>query len=260
MSVSIRLISFLLFITVANFEVYCQINTVENIIIPAKSDKEVDVTASLYKTIEKPKGVFLLFHQAGSSRGEFIEIAQRFNRMEYIALAVDLRSGKSMNGIDNATYKDAKVKMKNTTYLDAYSDIILAYNYIVNNYQDSLPIYVLGSSYSASLCIRLAAKTQGNPIKGLFLFSPGEYFTNYNGQENYIATFLSAVSSPVWATSSRDESSQLQELLKHAPVDLKVDQFIPATEGQHGAKALWSIYVDSDDYWQSLNDFLENIR
>ena len=47
--------------------------------------------------------VVVLFHMAGSSRGEYTDIAPRLHELGYRTLAVDQRSGRSSNGIKNET-------------------------------------------------------------------------------------------------------------------------------------------------------------
>ena len=53
---------------------------------------ESTVTADVYRAA-KPKGCVALFHQSGSSRGEFRTIAPELLRLGYTALAVDVRWG-----------------------------------------------------------------------------------------------------------------------------------------------------------------------
>jgi len=239
-------------------------NTVEKIVIPPEGSRTVSITTQLYKPLEEIKGAFIMYHQAGSSRGEYIETAQRLNRLGYLCLAVDLRSGKDMNGIENETYNDAKSKMKDTGYLDAYTDmkVSLVYfkGFIKGAYENKadLPLYVIGSSYSASLSCRLATEFKSN-VDALFLFSPGEYFVNFNGDEQYIAGFLRKIDAPVWATSSKNETTRLSKLLESVPDTVRLVQFEPTSSGQHGAKALWPQFTDSEDYWESFLSFVNTL-
>ncbi len=240
-------------------------NTVEHIVIPASENEVVRVTADLYKPLTSPEGAFLMFHQAGSSRGEFTEVAQRLNRLNYLCLAVDLRSGKAINEVENETHKEAKAKMKGTSYLDAYTDMLSSLLYLQgllkSSYKsDSLAIYVMGSSYSAALSCRLAAEQGGKMLDGIFVFSPGEYFGNLNGDETYVGDFLKQVSIPIWATSSQSEMKVLEQLLTNVPDTTNLTQYKPITSGQHGAKALWPQFTDSEDYWESMLSFLNSLN
>jgi hypothetical protein len=65
------------------------------------SSDNVIITADLYIIYEKSAPFIILFHQARSSRGEYIEIAPRLNELGFNCMAVDQRSGGSMNKIEN---------------------------------------------------------------------------------------------------------------------------------------------------------------
>ena len=62
----------------------------------------LEITADLYE-INPSKPYILLFHQAGSSRGEYLQIANKILKFGYNCLAVDLRSGGEVNFIQNHT-------------------------------------------------------------------------------------------------------------------------------------------------------------
>ena len=47
----------------------------------------------------------ILIHQQGSSRGEFETLAERFQKMDYNCLAVDIRNGGNANFISNETVR-----------------------------------------------------------------------------------------------------------------------------------------------------------
>jgi len=77
------------------------------------------VTADLYES-DASYPYLLLFHQAGSSRGEFREIAPRLTKLGYNCLAVDLRAGNENNFVVNQTSLRAKEQKMHTTYLELY--------------------------------------------------------------------------------------------------------------------------------------------
>ena len=56
----------------------------------------VRITADYYKVHADTVPLILLFHQAGWSRGEYIEIAPRLTQMGFNCMAIDLRSGKTL--------------------------------------------------------------------------------------------------------------------------------------------------------------------
>ena len=67
-----------------------------------ESEDGVLITADHY-LINQEYPYIVLFHQAGSSRGEFNEIAEKLMMLRYNCLAVDLRSGDNSNFVKNET-------------------------------------------------------------------------------------------------------------------------------------------------------------
>jgi len=65
----------------------------------------------------------LLFHQAGSNRGEYAEIAPRLNDLGFHALAIDQRSGGERWGLTNETVDKLGTS---TSYLAALPDLAAA--------------------------------------------------------------------------------------------------------------------------------------
>jgi len=58
------------------------------------SDDDIKIITDSYIISEDPKTpVIVLFHQAGWSRGEYLEIAPKLNHLGFNCVAVDLRSG-----------------------------------------------------------------------------------------------------------------------------------------------------------------------
>ncbi|GAG94946.1 unnamed protein product, partial [marine sediment metagenome] len=82
--------------------------------------------------------------------------------------------GGNVNKVINLTNLQATKLGKPTDYLDAFHDMESAVKYIKSQYAKA-KIVIWGSSYSASLVIKLAGD---NPtlINGVLAFSPGEYF------------------------------------------------------------------------------------
>ena len=66
------------------------------------SEDGIEITADKYLVNEEYPYI-LLFHQAGSSRGEFRDVAEKFLKLRYNCLAVDLRSGDNANFVNNET-------------------------------------------------------------------------------------------------------------------------------------------------------------
>lgn len=196
-----------------------------------KADDGLKISASLYE-MGDDKPFILLFHQAGYSKGEFKETAPKLAKLGYNCLAVDLRSGDNVNYIQNETAQRAKNEDYPNSYIDAEQDIKAAIDWAYN--KSGKKVIILGSSYSASLCLKIA---KGNPkVHAVLAFSPGEYFKpDFNIKEE-----LKLFDKPVFAASSKKEYKYLEELMEFVP-EAKKTLFKPKdNEGFHGSKALWS--------------------
>lgn len=209
----------------------------------------VEITADLYKRAERSPFV-ILCHQARYSRGEYIETAVKLNEMGFSCLAVDLRSGSEVNGVPNRTNQAALKKGKSVNYVDAEQDILAAINYVSARYQ-APEIILVGSSYSASLVLKIA--TEHDRVKAVAAFSPGEYFGNYLK----IKPSIKSLQKPTFVTSSKAESTKLKSLMDELP-DAEV--FVPSRAGAHGSKVLWSTHKDREEYWVAFNEFLSSLK
>src|ERR1035437_3583949 len=86
------------------------------------------ITADLY-FVNDTLPYMILCHQAGYSRGEYMETATKFCRLGYNCIAIDQRCGNEVNGVKNETAALATLKKKATSYLDAEQDILAAIDY-----------------------------------------------------------------------------------------------------------------------------------
>jgi len=196
----------------------------------------------------------LLCHQAGFSRGEYINTAPLFCERGYNSLALDQRSGSEANGIVNMTHHVADSLGLGTSYREAIPDIEagIEYAYRNNNYQ---PIILVGSSYSASLVLQLG--NNDLRVKAVISFSPGEY---YEGES--VAGWASGLSVPVFITSSKSEGSASDLLGIVAAIEAtneRCTHFVPQEEGIHGSRALWESTSNNEEYWKALDAFLESL-
>jgi dienelactone hydrolase len=201
--------------------------------------------------------LIVLFHQAGSSRGEYNEIAPRLNKSGFNCIAVDLRSGEYSRGKDNETAIRAGEQNLATSYADALPDIIAALRYARKHYRNS-KIIAWGSSYSAALVLKVAGD-QAELVDGVVAFSPGEYFSHIGKSKTWIQQSAKNINVPVFITSSKTETDSW------APIYDVIDKshrqrFIPETAGKHGSKALWKKYADSQVYWHAVMAFLDRFK
>ena len=163
-------------------------------------------------------------------------------------MAVDLRSGKEVNGVINQTALDAQKKGKDTEYLDAEQDVIASIDYLYKKVGNQ--VVILGSSYSASLCLKVAV---GNTsVERVIAYSPGEYF----GKKLKLKDAIKKLDKPVYVASSAEEKAGCEELMKDVLTGDKII-YAPATGGKHGSSALWKSNANYTDYWISLMMFLD---
>jgi dienelactone hydrolase len=213
----------------------------------------LEARADLYEPEKTTPTLILLFHQAGWSRGEYREIAPKLVELGYRVMAVDQRSGKDVNGVVNETAARAAKKGLPQQYLDAYADLEAALAY-ARSKLDAQRIIAWGSSYSASLVLRLAAE-HSKEVTAVVAFSPGEYFKQSKGP-SYVRGFAQKVSQPLFVTSAKGERGQVKPIFDASPSHKKI-LFTPASKGQHGSRALWQTCTDHDVYWSAIRGFLQ---
>jgi pimeloyl-ACP methyl ester carboxylesterase len=218
--------------------------------ITFSSEDNLLITADQYLQ-NKDLPYVILFHQANSSRGEYRETAQKILKLGYNCLAVDLRSGKEINYIQNETAARAVELKLSTAYLDAEKDILASIEYVkgISTHKTIL----LGSSYSASLVMKVA---NHNPdIGAVIAFSPGEYFQ----PRLVLKSFLDNYDKPLYVTSTLKEKLFVSDLISEIPAEL-LSFFVPENgEGTHGSKALWENQPQNEEVWLSLLLFFKKI-
>lgn len=174
----------------------------------------------------RARAVVLLFHQAGSGKGEYASIAPRLVDAGYEALAIDQRSGGGLFGRNET----AAALGRDASYLDAERDLEAAVAWATGR---KLPIILWGSSYSAALVFRVAARHP--ETKAVLAFSPGEYL----GEPGLVRDAVARVAAPVFVTSAADpaEIAAAKTLLAAARSAVRV-QHVPAQGGVHGSSTL----------------------
>lgn len=221
----------------------------ETITYPSKDG--LQITADYYNAASSDTYI-ILFHQAGWSRGEYKEIAPRLNTLGYQCIAVDQRSGGKVNDIINLTNKKAKKEGKKTTYIDAFQDIEATVDYVKKTYKPA-KIIIWGSSYSSSLVLKYAGDYPNN-VNAVLSFSPGEYF----GQKNFIKNSASKINIPSFITSAQNETKNWAAIQEVIPTTTKTS-YTPDTSGNHGSRALWKKFDDSNGYWDAVISFLKKV-
>ncbi|MCU4174167.1 alpha/beta hydrolase [Carboxylicivirga sp. N1Y90] len=224
--------------------------------IQFSSKDGLKVTADLYLTSNDDAPFIILFHQAGWSRGEYLEIAPRLNELGYNCMAVDQRSGKTVNEVENETAKRAAEKSLAQDYPDALPDMYAAIAYVKENYKYK-KLILWGSSYSSALVLKIAGDKPGIADATLS-FAPGEYFTRYGKSDDWITQSAKNIKAPVFITSAKDEHAYWKGIFEVIPSENK-QSFLPETKGNHGSRALWKQFDDSVDYWKAVEAFLESL-
>lgn len=214
----------------------------------------LSVTADLYWTGDANAAFILLFHQADYSRGEYLEIAPKLNALGYNCLAIDQRSGGSVNGVVNETSKAAKAAGLPTAYPDAYADLQAALQYVESTYAPK-KLIVWGSSYSSSLSLILASQ-HPDEIAAVLAFSPGEYF-KLDGKK--IADYAANITQPAFITSAKSEEKAWRGIADQIKSTGSVF-FVPKGSGRHGSSALINQTPNNAEYWTAVEQFLASLK
>ena len=219
------------------------------------SEDGLTITADLYLISDDTRTPFIvLFHQAGASRGEYREIAPRLNTLGFNCMAVDQRSGKSMQNVTNETSQRARKSKRPTTYLDALPDMRVALRHARAHHARGV-LVAWGSSYSAALVLRIAAD-HPDLADAVLAFAPGEYFGRLGKPTTWIREAAAQIEQPVFITSARDEQRAWAAIFAAIPSPAKTS-YVPTTRGNHGSRALWKRFADSQGYWSAVSAFLQ---
>ncbi len=219
------------------------------------SSDGVQIKADLYLAHADEHTPFIvLFHQAGWSRGEYIEVAPKLVSLGFNCMAVDLRSGKKVNGIINETARNAVKLGKAYTFADALPDVVASLKFARTHYAKG-KLIAWGSSYSAGLVIKAVGVTPAL-ADGLVAFSPGEYFDHGGKPKTWVRDSAAGLTyHPIFITSAAKERSSWTAIYDAIPSKNK-EAYLPTTPGNHGSRALWAQFVDSGAYWRALRAFL----
>jgi len=234
-----------------SFQVSAQVKTT------FKSSDGLEITADLYINSSEDSPLIILFHQAGWSRGEYLEIAPKLNKLGFNCIAIDQRSGGEINSVMNETYQRAEKEKLATTYTDAERDMIAAIKYVKTNYSKTKKLIIWGSSYSSALVLKIAGDGRVE-IDAVLSFAPGEYFENLGESADFIGQSAKNIMVPTFITSAKSEKQNWWSIYESIPAIGK-DYFIPKTEGQHGSRALWERFPEHKEYWGAVEQFLKKL-
>jgi len=223
-------------------------------LITFSSKDGLTITADTYISNPDKKTPFIvLFHQAGWSRGEYIEIAPKLNKLGFNCMAVDQRSGNAVNGVQNETTALAQKKGKPINYTDAEQDIIASLEYARKNFAEG-KLIAWGSSYSAALVLKVAGDYPAL-VDGVVSFAPGEYFKRLGKSPTWVQDSAKNITVPVFITSAQSEYNNWSGIYRVINTDTKT-YYLPDTKGNHGSRALWAKFFDNPGYWKAITEFL----
>lgn len=242
-----------IFLCLLFFVLSSQYSQAETITFPSKDG--LTITADTYISNPDKKTPFIvLFHQAGWSRGEYNEIAPKLNKLGFNCIAVDQRSGNTVNGVKNETTALAQKEGKPINYTDAEQDIIASLEYARNNFAEG-KLIAWGSSYSAALVLKVAGD-HPTLVDGVVSFAPGEYFKRLGKSPTWVQDSAKNITVPVFITSAKSEYNNWAGIYGVINTNTKT-YYLPDTKGNHGSRALWAKFFDSPGYWKAVTAFLQ---
>lgn len=215
-----------------------------------KASDGLEITADEY-VLETDNPYILLFHEQGSSRGEFSTIAPRLCKMNYNCLAVDLRNGGNNNFVSNETVRQLKGARLEAGISDLELDAEAAIKYAY--LKSGLPVVLLGSGANGSLGLKLG--TSDERVRAVIALSPGEYFM----PEIKIQDALARMKKPVFIASSKAEFPYVSELASNIEKD-SLTLFEPSQgAGDRGTRSLSEDYEQNTEYWIALSLFFKDL-
>ena len=213
----------------------------------------ITISADLYKGHPEKAPFIVLFHRAGWSRGEYLSIVPRLSRMGFNCMAVDQRSGGEVNGVINRTRISAVKSGRATGFLDAEKDMLSSVRFARENHAKG-PLILWGSSYSASLVIKIVGEHPGI-CDGALAFSPGEYFRKSGKGPAFIRNRAGKIRVPIFFTSASTEKSRWWPIYSAVAPRYRT-YFLPEKDGAHGSEALWQSTGLRKEYWNAVEHFL----
>ena len=203
-----------------------------------------------YSKAGDPKAFILLFHQAGSGRGEYDTIVPRLLQAGYSTLAIDQRAGGDMFGTNTTASRFATPASYSQAKLDLEAAVEFAR-------AEKWPIILWGSSYSAALVFEVAAEHPSG-ITAILAFSPGEYL----GTGDSVRRAASKVRVPVFITSANEaEELEAARAIFEAVEGPTKNQFVPKIAGVHGSSTLIASRnpQGAEENWTAVLAFLSGL-
>jgi pimeloyl-ACP methyl ester carboxylesterase len=215
----------------------------------------VHVFGDLYASDADDAATILLFHQAGANGpAEYEAIIPRLLEAEYSVVSIDQRSGGDRFGGSNRTV--ASADGQSTGYCEAMPDLESAVDYAVKRRPEN-PVIIWGSSYSAGLVIRLAAKRPGE-VDAVLAFSPASGGPMQSCSPNDVA---GEVTQPLLVLRPASEVTNESVAKQLALFESAGHQTYVAENGVHGSSMLDASRTkhSTDQTWATVMNFLEKV-
>jgi len=209
------------------------------------------ITADDY--VEAPELPYvILLHDQGSSRGEFSEIVNRFQKMNFNCLAVDLRNGGNKDFISNETAKRWRKSGLSSAPENIEADIDAAINYAVQ--KSERKVVLLGAGANGSLALKRAKENEN--VKAAVALSPGEYFQTVFA----VSDTITGLRKPILITATVEELPYVESMLSNVDENNKTIFAPEQAEGERGTKALLSENKTRSEYWLALLLFFKDLQ
>ena len=215
------------------------------------SSDSVKVYADFYQQgLDAPN--ILLFHQGGANvRSEYKPIIPKLLESGFNILAVDQRVGGQLLGSYNRTVADININRFN--YCDAYPDLEASLKYLKNT-SNTGKVIVWGSSFSATLAIKLAYKNP-DAIDAVLAFSPASGEPMNGCQPNL---YFESIKTPMLLLRPSSEAAIESVKTQMALAEEFGHQTYVAQNGRHGSSMLVENRVQApvNANWEVVINFL----
>lgn len=230
--------------------VFSSSNTIRVKTITLSAADGLEITADEY-IVAPDNPYILLFHEQGSSRGEYHTIARRLCKLDYNCLAIDLRNGGNNSRVSNETARRCRESRCSTGIDKLALDVAAAIEYVQG--KSKLPVILFGSGANGSLGLKLAKENEN--VRAAVALSPGEYFL----PALKIQDTITGLKKPVFITASKSEIPYVTELASGLEEDY-LTLFEPKQgEGHRGSESLSEYYDDNTEYWVALILFFRDL-
>jgi len=220
-------------------------------VVSFQSIDSLESTADLYFLADSLPYLILL-HEQGSSRGEFEALAERFQKMNYNCMAVDIRNGGNANFISNETVRRSRQGDYIIGREEVEGDIRASVNYAFN--KSGKEVVLLGSGATGSLCMKICKEM--DEVRGVVAMSPGEFYAPFLS----IQDTISNIQKPVFVSSTQAEYPYIERMISGIDEEYKTSFKPLEEEGKRGTNALLPENPSNGEYWLAILLFFKEFN